>query len=137
VGDIPEPDLDSEELRAFAKGVAEFNRGCFFECHDTLEDLWTGVRGPSRDFLQALIQVSVALYHLTGGNRAGAESLFRRALSRFGKYPRSYWGFDLDAHRAEIQRLLETTAAGDRVPALADLPKWRFGWLGDVPPIKP
>lgn len=132
MGEIPEPLLDSEERRAFAKGVDEFNRGCFFECHDTLEDLWAGVRGPSRDFLQGLIQVSVALYHLTLGNRAGAESMLRRALSRFGKYPGSYWGFDLDAHRAEIRRWLATIAAGDPVPtALEDLPKWRFGWLGD------
>ncbi len=44
MGEIPEPDLDAEERRAFARGVDEFNRGYFFECHDTLEDLWTGVR---------------------------------------------------------------------------------------------
>lgn len=133
LGEIPEPLLGTEERRAFAKGVDEFNRGYFFECHETLEDLWAGVRGPSRDFLQGLIQVSVALYHLTGGNRAGAESMLRRALSRFRKYPGSYWGFDLDAHRAEIRRWLETIAAGDPGPPdLAGLPKWHFTWLGDA-----
>jgi len=138
VDEIPEPDLDSEERRALAKGVDEFNRGYFFECHDTLEELWAGLRGPSRDFLQGLIQVSVALYHLTGGNPAGAESMFRRALSRFGKYPGSYWGFDLDDHRAEIRRWLEAIAAGDPPPpALADLPKWRFAWLGDARRVEP
>jgi predicted metal-dependent hydrolase len=132
-GEVPEPLLGPEERRAFAKGVDEFNRGHFFECHETLEDVWAGVRGPSRDFLQGLIQVSVALYHLTGGNRAGALSLLRRALSRFGKYPGSYWGFDLDAHRAEIRRWLEILAAGDPVAAdLAGLPRWRFTWLDEV-----
>jgi predicted metal-dependent hydrolase len=132
VSEIPEPLLGPEERRAFAKGVDEFNRGYFFECHDTLEDLWAGVRGPSRDFLQGLIQVSVALYHLTGGNRAGAESMLRRALARFARYPGSYWGFDLDAHRNEIRGWLERIAAGDPgPPGLSDLPKWRFAWLGD------
>lgn len=131
LGEVPEPLLGPEELRAFAKGVDEFNRGYFFECHETLEDVWMGVRGPSRDFLQGLIQVSVALYHLTGGNRAGAASLLRRALARFRKYPGSYWGFDLDAHRAEIERWLATIGAGEAGSLdLAGLPKWRFTWLG-------
>jgi predicted metal-dependent hydrolase len=128
---VPEPILNPEELRAFAKGVDEFNRGDYFECHDTLEDLWAGVRGPSRDFLQGLIQVSVGLYHLTRGNRAGADSVLRRALARFRKYPGSYWGFDLDAHRAEIERWVAAIAAGEAGPRdLAGLPKWRFTWLG-------
>jgi hypothetical protein len=128
--DVPEPLLDPDERRAFTKGVDEFNRGYYFECHETLEDLWTGVRGPSRDFFQGLIQVSVALYHLNGGNRAGAESMLRRALSRFGRYPGSYWGFDLDAHRAEIQGWLATIASGDlRQLGVAGSPKWRFTWL--------
>jgi predicted metal-dependent hydrolase len=129
-GDVPEPVLDPEERLAFAKGVDEFNRGFFFECHDTLEDLWRGVRGPSRDFFQGLIQVSVAFYHLTGGNRAGAESLLRRALSRLAKYPASYWGFRLDAHRDELRRWQASLAVGDTVPLdLAALPRWRFAWL--------
>jgi predicted metal-dependent hydrolase len=130
---IPEPLLGPDERRAFAKGVGEFNRGFFFECHDTLEELWAGVRGPSRDFFQGLIQVSVAFYHLTGGNRAGAASLLRRALGRLGKYPGSYWGFDLDAHRANIRSWLERIAAGDPGPSdPSELPKWRFAWLGDA-----
>ena len=67
-----DPALTVEERVALDKGVSEFNEGYFFECHDTLEDLWTGLRGPSRDFFQGLIQVSVAFYHLTSRNLAGA-----------------------------------------------------------------
>ena len=44
----PEPQLDEEEQRQFDRGVDEFNRGFYFECHDTIEDLWSGLRGPSR-----------------------------------------------------------------------------------------
>jgi predicted metal-dependent hydrolase len=124
----PPPRLDPDERRAFEKGVREFNTGYFFECHDTLEDMWTGLRGPSRDFFQGLIQVSVAFYHLTGGNLPGASSMLRRALKRFEKYPDRYFGFDLGEHRRELETWRERVEAGAvEGPALADLPKWRFG----------
>jgi predicted metal-dependent hydrolase len=124
---VPEPELSEDERRALERGIAEFNTGYFFECHDTLEDLWTGLRGPSRDFFQGLIQVSVALYHLTGGNLAGAGSMLRRALKRFEVYPGSYFGFDLAAHRRELQTLLEQIEGGEAAEArLERLPKWRF-----------
>jgi len=125
---VPAPALTAHERDAFDRGVAEFNTGYYFECHDTLEDMWTGIRGPSRDFFQGLIQVSVAFYHLTGGNRPGAESLLRRALKRFERYPDRYFDFDLGAHRAELYAWLDRIASA-RVDGLtvADLPKWSFG----------
>lgn len=127
-GDAAPPVLNDEQRHAFDRGVAEFNAGYYFECHDTLEDMWTGIRGPSRDFFQGLIQVSVAFYHLGGGNLPGAESMLRRALKRFARYPGRYFGFDLAAHREELQGWLDRIVAA-RVEGItvADLPKWRFG----------
>jgi uncharacterized protein len=119
--------LSGEQRRAFDRGVAEFNAGYFFECHDTLEDVWTGVRGPSRDFLQGLIQVSVAFYHLGGGNLAGAESMMSRALKRFEAYGDRHWGFDLGRLRAEVESWRARVRSGDVAGVtLDDLPKWRF-----------
>jgi predicted metal-dependent hydrolase len=130
-GVVPEPRLADEERRAFAKGVDEFNRGYFFECHDTLEDMWTGLRGPARDFFQGLIQVSVAFYHLDNGNLAGAESMLQRALKRLAKYPDRYFGFDLGAHRAELHAWLERIRGGALAPPpLESVPKWEFEGLG-------
>ena len=124
---VPPPRLDPEERQAFEKGVAEFNAGHFFECHDTLEEMWTGLRGPSRDFFQGLIQVSVAFYHLDNRNLAGAASMLRRALKRFERYPDRYFGFDLGGHRAELAGWLERVAAGE-IEAVASVspPRWRF-----------
>jgi hypothetical protein len=124
----PEPHLAPEERAAFDRGVQEFNHGYYFECHDTLEDLWGGIRGPSRDFFQGLIQVSVAFYHLTSGNLGGAESMLARALKRLERYPERYFGFDLAAHRRELEGWLARVREGRGVnDAPPDLPKWQFG----------
>lgn len=108
----PEPVLDETGRDALRRGVHEFNQGLFFECHDTLEELWSGIRGPSRDFFQGLIQVAVAFHHVSNGNAAGALSMIERALGRFRAYPGRYFGFDLAAQRAELlawrERLQET-----------------------------
>jgi hypothetical protein len=124
---VSPPQLDPAERRAFEKGVAEFNSGHFFECHDTLEEMWTGVRGPSRDFFQGLIQVSVAFYHLDNRNLAGAASMLRRALKRFERYPDRYFGFDLAGHRAELRVWLDRIADGDSTGIGATPPpQWLF-----------
>jgi predicted metal-dependent hydrolase len=95
-GDVPEPALPSEERAAFARGVAQFNDGLFFECHDTLEEIWSGVRGPSRAFFQGLIQAAVGFYHLGNGNRPGAITLLGRSLARLDRYPARYAGVELE-----------------------------------------
>jgi predicted metal-dependent hydrolase len=126
-GAIPEPRLDEEQRRLFVKGVAEFNDRLFFECHDTLEEMWTGLRGPARDFFQGLIQVSVAFYHLGGGNLPGARSMLGRALKRFQPYPDRYFGFDLGAHRRELDVWLERIDAGSlEAMSREPPPRWRF-----------
>jgi predicted metal-dependent hydrolase len=129
VGTPPDPRLDAEERALFDRGVDEFNRGFYFECHDTLEDLWSGLRGPVRDFFQGLIQVSVAHYHLGNANLAGAESMMRRALKRFERYPDVYFGFDLAAQRAELARRLERIAAGEVAESRS--PRWSFERPGE------
>ena len=125
----PEPELGPEDRALYEQGVGEFNTGLFFECHETLEDLWTGVRGPSRDFFQGLIQISVALYPLTRGNFGGAKSLFERGLKRLEKYPERYYGLELGALREEARTWLARAQSGDIAPSdveLAALPKCRW-----------
>jgi uncharacterized protein len=112
-GAIPEPQLSDEERRQVAEGMAQFNQGLFFECHDTLEDVWTGVRGPSRDFFQGLIQVAVGFYHLGNDNRGGAATMLRRGLGRLARYPDGYGGLELARLRLEVQEWLERVESAD------------------------
>jgi len=124
--DPAEPPLSEEDRRLFERGIEEFNTGYFFECHETLEDLWQGTRGPSRDFFQGLIQIAVALYHLTRGNLAGSRSLFQRGMSRLEKYPPLYYGVDVGELREEARLWLSRVEGGVFTePDLAALPKVR------------
>lgn len=57
------------------RAIDEFNRGDWFDCHETLEELWVGEEGEMRDFYQGVLQVTVALHHWREGNFGGAVRL--------------------------------------------------------------
>ncbi|MBW4054849.1 MAG: DUF309 domain-containing protein [Proteobacteria bacterium] len=55
--------------------IRQFNAGQWYECHETLEDLWIGEGGEVREFFQGTLQVAVALLHWRNGNYGGAISV--------------------------------------------------------------
>jgi predicted metal-dependent hydrolase len=59
------------------QGIREFNNCEWFECHETVEEIWIGETGEVRDFYQGLIQIAVALHHWRNGNFGGAVSLLK------------------------------------------------------------
>ncbi len=124
---LPEPLLDSDTIREIRKGVEEFNSGRFFECHDTLEDLWRGIRGPARNFFQGVIQVAVGFYHLGNANLIGAQSQLEKALRNLAPYGDRYAGVELASMRSEVESWLRRIHAGGEMRCtLADLPKLHF-----------
>jgi predicted metal-dependent hydrolase len=121
------PALDSESLRALIKGLEEFNSGRFFECHDTLEEIWQGCRGPARNFLQGLIQISVGLYHLRNGNFIGGESQLSKGLSNLAGYGEEYIGVDLAFFRKDVSLWLKKIRSGEKLEGtLPDPPVLHF-----------
>jgi uncharacterized protein len=115
---VPEPALSEEDRAAFAAGLSQFNDRLFYECHDTLEEVWSGVRGPSRAFFQGLVQIAVAFYHLGNGNRAGARTLLGRALARLERYPPRYAGVELEPLRAAAREWRAALEAERPTPPL-------------------
>ena len=57
--------------------IDQFNRGEWFECHETLEELWVGEKGELKDFYQGVLQLAVALHHWRNGNLKGALILLK------------------------------------------------------------
>lgn len=120
--------LEPEEQAALAEARRLFEAGLYFECHDVLEEAWSGHRGPARELLQGLIQAAVAFYHLGNGNRAGARSLLARALARLAPYPAAALGLDVQDLRGQLQawdaRLQDATEVTAEEWAAAR-PTWR------------
>jgi hypothetical protein len=115
-GPVPEASLAPQEQAQLERGVAQFNARHFYECHDTLEELWSGLRGGARDLVQGLIQVAVGFYHLGNGNRAGAVRLFDRGLERLARHPDGPAGLDLVSLREAVARWREAAAVDGPLP---------------------
>ena len=79
--------------------------------------LWSGLRGAPRDFFQGLIQAAVAFYHLGNGNRAGAQSVLGRSLSRLERFPARYSGVEVEPLRVSLRAFLAALEGGGALPA--------------------
>jgi len=103
------------------RGVELFNAREFYECHEVLEDVWRGLPGEERFFLQALIHFAVGFYHHEQGNQVGAEKQLDKALRKLAGYLPVFEGIDTAKLYREGQAALETIHAGNR---LEDYPKF-------------
>lgn len=88
------------------KAIEEFNRGQFFECHETLEELWKEERRPVRDLYQGVLQIGVGFYHLRRGNYRGAVLSLGRGVDRLRPLPAVCQGVLVGRMVADAERAL-------------------------------
>ena len=86
------------------EGIAQFNRGEYFEQHETLELLWRAERRGIRCLYQGILQIGVAFYHLRRLNHHGTVYM----LTRGSNYLRP---FAPRCQRVDVQALLDDAAA--------------------------
>jgi predicted metal-dependent hydrolase len=77
---------------ALRRGIELFNAREYYECHEVLEDVWILEVGPRKRFLQSIIHLAVAYYHLGRGNRTGGVRQLRRAVRKLLPYLPAYDG---------------------------------------------
>ena len=94
------------------EGIKLFNRERFFECHEVLEETWLEASGEQRTFLQGLIQVAVAFYHLRRENLVGASRLLTAGMEKLSGFAPERDAVDIAALLAALQPLQEAAAAG-------------------------
>jgi predicted metal-dependent hydrolase len=99
---------------ALLQGIAEFNSGRYWECHETLEALWRAEPRPVRELYQGILQIGVGFHHLRERNRAGTLKCLRRGLPRLRSLPPVCQGVSLPGLRDAALRI------HDRVAAIAD-----------------
>ena len=94
------------------RGIEEFNRGEFFQAHETWETLWLRADGEQKRFLQGVIQIAAAFHHWRQGNPQGALSLLRKAKVALEDFPRSYGGIQLGRLRRDAMRWMDILDRG-------------------------
>ena len=65
--------------RLLLRGIEQFNRGDYFEQHETLEELWNAESRKVRRLYQGILQIGVAMHHVKRGNHHGAVYMLTRA----------------------------------------------------------
>ena len=73
--------------KLFVDGIALFNEKKFYDAHEIWEELWSEYRLKDDLFIQGLIQLSVAFFHITNLNLKGSSNLFKKCLPKLKKFP--------------------------------------------------
>lgn len=93
------------------RGVDEFNRRLFFECHETLEQIWLEEEGDEKDFYQGIIQIAAGYYKMEGGGLAGAIKLLGSGLDRLLPFRPAHNGIELGDFLKNVERNLKELKA--------------------------
>ncbi|MGL4650392.1 MAG: DUF309 domain-containing protein [Caldilineaceae bacterium] len=131
------PEGWDEPLSATAReGIAEFNRGEYFEQHELLEHAWLEEQRPVRAMYQGILQVGVAFLQIERGNWAGAIKMFRRGLPRLRDLPPICQGVHLAEFRSTAEEIhASVTALGPE--RLAEFDRARFPHILVDDPLPP
>ena len=111
--------MTSHSKNHLREGIDLFNRERFFECHEVLEEAWLEASGEQRTFLQGLIQIAVAFYHLRRENIIGAGRLLTAGMEKLSAFAPVRDAVDVAALLAVLEPLRDTVAAGTIRPDCA------------------
>ena len=77
------------------QGIDLFNQREFYECHDTIEDIWLQESSDRQPFLQGLIQAAVAFHHYEHGKWGAARSMLQMAIDKLSPCPDTFDGLEI------------------------------------------
>jgi len=97
-------ECDEPAPQLLLDGIAQFNRGEYFEQHETLELLWRAERRGIRRLYQGILQIGVAFHHLRRLNHHGTVYMLTRGARYLAPFAPCCQGVD-------VARLLEDAAA--------------------------
>ena len=95
------------------EGIALFNAGDYYDCHEVIEHEWHAERGPIRRLYQGILQIGVGLHHIRGGNQRGGDSVARRRYRQGQRVRSDRFGLDTARLALEAQICLDEVALLD------------------------
>ena len=114
--------IETEWDPRFLKGMEEFNQGLFYQCHETLEEIWLEDHGPDRLFYQGIIQVAAGYFKWEQEVLIGAIKLMRAGLEKLAAYGPVHCGVNVDTFMGGVKANLSDIEAahekGEPAPQL-------------------
>ena len=107
-------DSNIEEI-IFLKGIDSFNDKSFYDAHESWELLWTEYALKDALFVQGLIQLSVAFFHITNLNLIGSKNLFNKCLPKLKKFPSNHRDLNLSDIIDSAEESLKMVSNIDKV----------------------
>lgn len=100
---------------AFAEAIAQFNSWRFYDCHETLEDIWreTGPKGDGTtlaNFYQGLIKAAAGYHHLLRGNYNGVLKVLGDVPRLLAPYRPETMGVDVEGLVTSVESTLSRLA---------------------------
>lgn len=97
----------------FAEAIEQFNSWRFYDCHETLEDIWFEVGAKSGEsqlanFYQGIIKAAAGYHHLLRNNYEGTLKVLGDTTRLLSPYRPTTMGVDVDGLLAAIEETLET-----------------------------
>lgn len=113
----------------------QFNRGEYWDQHETLEAVWRAEKEESiRNFYKGVLQVGVGFHHITRRNYRGAVKVLTRGIGYLRPYAPSCMGVDVRALIEDASRVLDEVKRlgpeGIDQVNIAELPRVRFAMDG-------
>src|SRR5262245_4226694 len=102
--------MQLEDDPRFARGVAQFNAGEFYEAGDLFEELFFEAVRDELEFVRVFLQVSVGAYHADTGQRRPAVERLEEAVLAIDRVENDR-GYDLGRLRGDIKVLMRQIRA--------------------------
>ena len=103
---------DREPPAGLLRGIEQFNAGEYWECHETLEEIWIEEPGDIRYLYQGILLVGVGLLHLRRRNHHGAVVKLRSGLELLQAFEPECMGVQVARLRKDAKTFLALLSEG-------------------------
>lgn len=104
-----------QEQPELCDGVGQFNRGQFWECHETLEHVWRASPYPLRHFYHGLIKIAVGFLQARRHNRKAARIKLSDGIRLLRVFSPEFLGLAVEQLCDESSPWLERVEKPERV----------------------
>lgn len=102
-GELDPWSCDEIPPELFYQGLEQFNRGEYFEQHESLEEIWIADQRPLRRLYQGILKIGVGFYKLRLGNYRGTVNHIAGGIAYLER-------FDDDCLGVDVGRLIREAA---------------------------